>query len=298
MQTTTTQEDTMQATTEAPAYGTPEAKALIKQLKQQEDALRAQMKADRELQLANMQQGLPRDQGCLGEDARRVMYREAWDLKCQRIDLQTAPLPRQPRDLPAYVVPEDQLGAQGPQDTAAYQVGDEVTIYSRGRNRRAVVVEARRTNLEVAYTTQGALADMGKYHNSQPNHTRKVVRLQDVYGHSPQGRDVVAQAAERTQVTVEDIDVVVDELHAALEVLGADTATTSREQDMAQLQATMATHRAGYLAYAAAREQLKVHGEDGDNVARAVRDENHPAYTAYKRAYRQLLQLRKEVAAG
>lgn len=167
-------------TTTAPAHGTPEAKARIKELQ----ALAAPLRAD----LLDRS-----DQGAWqrNREEASAMSAQLRAYDAERIALETCPLPCPVSALPAqavdfsmYTAPRDphQL------DASVYTPGDHVTIFSRGSWRRAVVVQVTKTRMEVAYTTQGALREAAdpRYRSSTPTVTRKMVKLADVWGHTPQ----------------------------------------------------------------------------------------------------------------
>jgi hypothetical protein len=291
MQATTTQEGTTMETTLT--YNSPEAKARIKELKALEADVTAQLKA------ANARMGAYEDAQRAanpdyrswkdGSDTRAALAAEQDALRTayyaarnERLEAQTCPLPCEPRNLPSTYVPGktgnvDHL-VQGPQDTAAYTAGDLVTVYSRGGWRQAVVVEARKLNLEVAYTTQGSRDEAMRYGRG-PNGvtvTRKTVKLADVYGHEPQ-----QQPAPAAPVAP---------------VLEGGEATTADE--LQALRDELASHKPGYKAYVEARDDLKrsLSFNEANAPAQPYRDamEAHrPAYTAYKRVYRQLLAATK-----
>jgi len=65
-----------------------------------------------------------------------------------------------------------------------------------------------------------------------------------------------------------------------------------------QLEAEMAKHRAGYIAYQAHRATARQHEAEGKpgkaRSERKLQEAHRPAYTAYKRAYGQVLALRKQ----
>lgn len=179
------------------AYNSPAAKARIKELKAIEAAAGAQCKAAYAAARAHS----------LAQQADNPAYR-SWDdptheaisaqadgplatwnvARTERLQLQTAPLPCKDSELPASAVDPATLVA-GPQDTAAYQPGDQVALHSRGAYRLAVVVEARKTNIEVAYTTQGAIAEAMRYGRGPEGATvtRKVAKPTDLYNHQPKG---------------------------------------------------------------------------------------------------------------
>jgi hypothetical protein len=210
-QPTTTEGNTMETTL---VYGSPAAKARIKELKGIEADTTAQLKAanDRmrayedEQRAANPDYRSWQDDSdtrkalAAEQDALRTAYYAA---RNERLEAQTCPLPCEPRQLPATYVPGnsgdiDHL-APAPTDPAAYTAGDIVTVYSRGGWRQAVVVEARKTNMEVAYTTQGTIAEAMR-HGRGPNGvtvTRKIVKLTEAWGHVPQAPAADLQTSDQ-----------------------------------------------------------------------------------------------------
>lgn len=179
-------------------YGSPAAKARIKELAAIERQATAEIKVVHEAAHLYAQASYNADPNyrswedphyaelqAEGDEPRSRYYAA----RTERLALQTCPLPCQPIDLPAAVVPASVPLVPGPQTTAAYSAGDLVAVYSRGTVRYAVVVEARKSNLDVAYTTQGAITEAARYGRS-PNQvcvTRKTVKLADVYNHEAKG---------------------------------------------------------------------------------------------------------------
>lgn len=283
-------------TTDAPAYGTPEAKARIKQLKAAEAALNTQLRASNEAERAYERAQTAADpeyRSWNDTSAERKALRAAGDdlreqwrqVRDERLALQTAPLPCKVSELPGSVVDPAQL-VQAPQDMAAYSAGDTVAVHSRGSYRLAVVVEVRRTNLEVAYTTQGARAEAMRWGRG-PEHvtvTRKVVKLDDLYNHEPKAP------------TQQPVPVLAAVPAPADEPVQAEAPVAADEQQA--LRDTMAAHKDGWRMYHTARTQLAELVAAGASVGctearRDVMAAWHDDYTAYRRAYRQLLALQK-----
>lgn len=170
--------------TTTPAYGSPEAKAQIKELKAQEEAFKLQLDrlndTAREYAAAHRSPDWhswedPAYQALQAQtDAPREALRQ---VRNARLDLQTCPLPCAPSALPAKALPDSVATVPATQP----QRGDTVALHSRGMVRLAMVVEVTKTRAEVAYTTQGAITEALRRGWSTPCVTRKNVKHSDLY---------------------------------------------------------------------------------------------------------------------
>lgn len=263
------------------AYGSPGAKARIKMLKGLEEELSVQL-------LDRSDNGIwQRD-----KEAANRMSNQYRAYRNERLALSTAPLPSKPAQLPARNYTEAQVAslAAGPLDGQLYKPGDTVVVHSRGVYREALVVEGRRSNVEVAYTTRTAMEEAVKYnHPATPTVTRKVVATKHLLVLAP----LQAAAPATTDLQLHDQQGSInattnteggrmaDEQNGSTE--GKQRGGRKRLEPFADPQKIMADNKAAYDAF------NKAH-TDGDT---AGKEANRAGFTLYRRAYTQDLATRR-----